>query len=352
MKSVLLVEAPFYAFFKYDFWNYAFSCSYLAGILKQAGHKAYIYDADKYFEKDLATRQRLVMIERQEEARQELYNYDNPIWKHFASTIADLKPDCIIFSTWTFKNHSIRNAITIAKDTLPQCKIAVGGYHVTALPNSFDDMPQVNGVLIGPAENTLIQWINDNCPSKKYIEQPTSSVLKMHITPDRDAFLYKEHFLDTAFCMTVLSRGCYSNCSFCCNELLTARRHVFATDDFINKEICTIKEVYNQNNLSFADAHFFTSKNMIRMLNMIKRYDITWTCALRVDSLTPEFVDLLVESGCNAVFCGLERGRNDLLQNINKKITLDQIRYASDLLTSRGIALTCSFVVGFPDEDE
>lgn len=351
-KSILLVEPPFYSFFQYDFWNYAFSCSYLAAILNEAGHKAYIYDADKYFEKDPLTSQRLVMVERQSKAAHELLNKDNKIWKHFIKTLRDISPDCVIIATWTFKNASTRIAIELIKDNVPSCKIAVGGYHVTALPNSFDNMSEVDGILIGPAEQILLQWLNDGCKKGTYIHEVSKTSLCMTINPDRNAFLYPESYTARDFNMTILSRGCHGNCAFCCNKLISGQRHQFAHIDYIRKELDTVTGTYKNKAIVLADAHFFESKKNNFLYEILKSYNIHWSCALRVDSLSPEFCDLLAESGCRTVFCGLERGRDDLLRRINKKITVAQIRKASELLTSRGINLTCSFIAGFPDDDE
>ena len=49
--KVLLVDPPFHAFFEYDFWYYSHVCAHLAHYLKDRGHEAYVYEADKYFPK-------------------------------------------------------------------------------------------------------------------------------------------------------------------------------------------------------------------------------------------------------------------------------------------------------------
>ncbi len=68
---ILLVDPPFHSFMHYDRWYYPISLAQLAAVLHAANHEVYIYDGDKYFYKDLATRERGVFIK-----KQHLY-YDN-----------------------------------------------------------------------------------------------------------------------------------------------------------------------------------------------------------------------------------------------------------------------------------
>ena len=259
-KTVLIVEAPFYAFFQYDQWNYAYSCAYYAGIANKNGHKAFVYDADKYFEKDVATLNRMTMVERQVQAQQSLNNEDSHIWKHYCKTLLDIKPDVVLFSTWTFKRASVDIAIELSKKILPHVKIGVGGYHATALPATYTSNPRVDAVFIGPAESTFLQWLEEDCPQHTYTTVVSKETFRLDVHPDRKAFLHPECFLDKDFNMSILSRGCHSNCAFCQNKQLSRQRHIYAEEAYIREEIRIITEEYNNTYAVFADAHFFDSK--------------------------------------------------------------------------------------------
>lgn len=243
-KNIVIVESPFYSFFNYDQWNYAYSCAYYAALVKQHGHSAYIYDADKYFGKDILTKSRLTMVNRQKMAEENIQNADHSIWQHYRKVLLDLKPDVVLLSTWTFKLASIDKCIEITKEILPHARIAVGGYHATAMPESYTSNPLVDCVFIGPAEQALPEWLAENCPSRVVSTKICKDNFGLDIHPDRSAFLFPECFSNADFNLCILSRGCNHNCAFCQNAMLTCQRHVYASPEYIEAELAVIKDVY------------------------------------------------------------------------------------------------------------
>jgi radical SAM superfamily enzyme YgiQ (UPF0313 family) len=58
------------------------------------------------------------------------------------------------------------------------------------------------------------------------------------------------------------------------------------------------------------------------------------------------------ESGCRAVFLGIESGDPGVLLNMNKKATPERYRYGIGRLNAVGIASLASVIIGFPGETE
>ena len=56
------------------------------------------------------------------------------------------------------------------------------------------------------------------------------------------------------------------------------------------------------------------------------------------------------QAGCAGVFLGIESGSQDILQNMNKKATVNEYRRGIDLLRKAGILTFGSFIIGFPGE--
>jgi p-methyltransferase len=63
-----------------------------------------------------------------------------------------------------------------------------------------------------------------------------------------------------------------------------------------------------------------------------------------------ETYDLAYQSGCRAVFLGIESGDQRVLDNMSKVATLDRYRRGMDELHSRGITMFAAFIAGFPGE--
>jgi radical SAM superfamily enzyme YgiQ (UPF0313 family) len=60
----------------------------------------------------------------------------------------------------------------------------------------------------------------------------------------------------------------------------------------------------------------------------------------------------MVRAGCEQIFFGIESGDLESLAKIRKKMSLESIRAAVELVKARGIRCSGFFMVGFPWEDE
>ena len=80
------------------------------------------------------------------------------------------------------------------------------------------------------------------------------------------------------------------------------------------------------------------------------KIDITWTAYSRVDRVDEELLRKMKKAGCWNLFFGYESGCQELLDNIKKGITLEQIRRANALCKKTGIEIRASFMLALPGE--
>jgi radical SAM superfamily enzyme YgiQ (UPF0313 family) len=78
--------------------------------------------------------------------------------------------------------------------------------------------------------------------------------------------------------------------------------------------------------------------------------DVTWTCYSRVDTVNADMLKLMKKAGCWNIFYGFESGNQELLDMIDKKITLEQIRQVSKWTKDAGIEVRASFMIALPGE--
>jgi p-methyltransferase len=58
------------------------------------------------------------------------------------------------------------------------------------------------------------------------------------------------------------------------------------------------------------------------------------------------------ESGCKAVYLGIESANDIVLQNMNKKATIEQFRKGIELLKKNNIITMAAFIIGYPGETD
>lgn len=92
-------------------------------------------------------------------------------------------------------------------------------------------------------------------------------------------------------------------------------------------------------------------KKILRI--MIDRcFNFDWICNLRCQFLDEETAKLMKQAGCVGVFLGIESGSQEILQNMNKKASVDQYRRGIECLREVGILTFGSFIIGFPGETQ
>jgi len=151
----------------------------------------------------------------------------------------------------------------------------------------------------------------------------------------------------------VAIRGCPFNCTFCSNNKVFGRKIRFKSPEKVLEEIKYLKENFGTKELSFWDDTLTVNKNWITDLCnlMIKEnLDITWTCCARVDTVDRELLNLMAKAGCWNIFYGIEAGDQTLLDNINKGITIEQIKNAVKWTKEAGIEVRGSFMLALPGE--
>ncbi len=151
----------------------------------------------------------------------------------------------------------------------------------------------------------------------------------------------------------VVIRGCPYQCAFCSNNAVFGATIRARSPQKVVDEIKSLMETYGTRDISFWDDMMTTNKSwMIEFCDlMIKnKMDITWTCYSRVDTVTKELLQKMVDAGCWNIFFGFESGDQRLLDILGKGITLQQIRDANQWCKDVGISVRASFMIALPGE--
>ncbi len=148
------------------------------------------------------------------------------------------------------------------------------------------------------------------------------------------------------------SSGCPFSCAFCSYPTTARGFHVQETEAFRE----TIQHVLSKTGarkLIFIDDTLNVPKARFKELLMILReHSIEWFSFLRVQFIDEETAMLMRESGCRAVYLGVESASDIVLENMNKRATKAQFLKGISLLKKHGIITIAAFIIGYPGETD
>jgi len=143
--------------------------------------------------------------------------------------------------------------------------------------------------------------------------------------------------------------GCPYKCSFCASgnigykirNLSESKQEIIHLYKKGFKEIFIRDFNFTTNKLFVTDICRFIIKNNLR---------ISWSCEGRVDNVDKESLLLMKKAGCYLIFFGVESGKQEKLDNFQKKISLAQIKKVFRLCREIGIKTLASFVLALPGD--
>lgn len=330
---------------------------YLAAVLKCEGHDAELLDV-----RAMRLGKREVMV-----------------------AISKSLPDIVAIGAMTngiLQSYDIANFV---KEVDRSIIVLQGGVHISALPErTMNECNAIDYGLIGEGEATIAELV-DAIEGRKKIDDVDGVIyrkrrarrgaLKMNAPrkliknldklpfPARDLLSW-EHYtrsvhrtmfsrkVNSKYTSMVTSRGCPYGCVYC-DKSVFGRGWRPRSPENVVLEIEHVIEKYGVGELTFYDDLFtFDKKRAMKICDMIleRGIDISWAADARVDTVDQELLERMREAGCNNIFFGVETGDARIMENIDKRITLEQVRKATGLAKTAGIGVTVSFMFGLPGE--
>jgi anaerobic magnesium-protoporphyrin IX monomethyl ester cyclase len=148
------------------------------------------------------------------------------------------------------------------------------------------------------------------------------------------------------------SRGCPNRCSFCVHPHKSGNYWITRSAESVVDEIEHVMARYGTNVFRFAGSNppphlkKAIAKEIIR-----RRIKVKYAAFGHARGLEKEDYELLKESGCLALFFGVESGSQLILDNVmNKKNKVEQIREALKMSVNAGIKTAASVIVPAPSD--
>jgi radical SAM superfamily enzyme YgiQ (UPF0313 family) len=164
---------------------------------------------------------------------------------------------------------------------------------------------------------------------------------------------WKKHHGKNALSVSTM-RGCPYTCKWCSRAVygLSYRRR---DPDKVVEELVQLKKDYNPDSLWFVDDVFTIShKWLTAFRDELKKQNliIPYECITRADRLSEEVILMLKETGCFRVWIGAESGSQKVIDLMDRRVDVNQVRDMIKLTRKHGIEAGTFIMLGYPGETE
>jgi len=227
-------------------------------------------------------------------------------------------------------------------------KVVLGGFHVSY--NVEEALLHADAVAVGEADRTwpviLADAANGHLQPVYRDDEPLDlETLKL---PRWDLIRHKAY----AYHQIQITRGCPHNCSFCCVHELFGRRSRHRKIEDVVAELQMLSKIERKLVFICDDNLLVNRRFADELLDAIRPLGINWHCQTSLEiSRDGSLLDRMAESGCKAVFVGMETLDETSLDLAGKRFNrVVSYKEAVDSIQARGIAVLASFIVGLPGE--
>ncbi len=300
-----------------------------------------------------------------------------------AEVVIKENPSVVCISSITATFYRAKELAEKIKANLPDVPVFTGGHHATIAPNDVMSSKGFDIAVFNEGELTFLELMQEFRKDNDFFKKPEKlNKIKGIYYRDGDKLVKTEarpviqnldelpfaarHLIDmkkykplanqykrlpaTNF---VSIRGCPYVCSFCSNPAIFGHKIRAMSPGRVIAELKFLKEAYGIREISFWDDIFTADRKWaMEVCDKIiqEKLDITWSCYCRVNTVDPELLKKMKKAGCWNIFFGLEAGNQQLLNNIRKGATLQQIRDAIKWTNHARIETRGSFILGLPGE--
>ena len=149
-------------------------------------------------------------------------------------------------------------------------------------------------------------------------------------------------------------RGCPYSCRWC-SRAVYGESYRRRSANLVADEIQLIVDRYHPDSLWFVDDVFTINHSWLAALTdelARRNLRVPYECITRADRLNERAVGLLQQSGCFRVWIGAESGSQKILDAMDRRVTVEQVRDMIQLAKKHGIETGTFIMLGYPGETE
>lgn len=283
--------------------------------------------------------------------------------------IENYSPDIIAITAVTPIISNALKVARISKKASPRSLIVLGGYHPTFMYQELLKNDYIDFVVLGEGEYTMLEFVQavDNGENLRNVKgiacknfkTPMRSIIEdldsipfpaRHLLPMDE---YKMMNMKLPIGTLISGRGCPYHCSFCASSAMHGHKLRLRSSENVVDEMEHLVKNHDAEMLAFMDDTFTLNKKRIfDICDDIKERELDnyWGCTARVDTISDDLLKKMKDSGCITLFLGVESADQQNLDQLNKKITIKNIRKTFELTKKHGIRTIASVALGMPGD--
>ena len=300
------------------------------------------------------------------------------IYDEIGEEMLKRNPDIVSISALTPTIGAALDAADKIKNVKPDTIVVLGGYHPTfEYENLLKEEESIDVIVRGEGEYTMLELVQKiesggdlkDVQGLAFIDD-TSEDKTIIVTPDRPPIQdldelpfpafhlfpmekYKILNITTNVATIITTRGCPMQCSFCSSAALHGKHLRRRSYENVVDEIEMRLQEQNIDTIAFMDDTFTLDVKFVKnFCEEIKRRGLKfwWGCTSRVDTLSEELLEMMKDAGCITIFMGVESADQQMLDKMNKNITVRKTMNAFKLARKVGIRTIASCVIGMPED--
>ena len=309
--------------------------------------------------------------------------------------VAEKRPDIVGISFYTDNRARAYELSRIVRAAAPEAVIVMGGHHASCMHQQLLAGAFADVVVIGEGERTfheLVTHLSAGRPLDTVAGLAFQKDGRIVVTPKRpfirdldslppyytsltELDTYKHHLSPAAaraiandalgprpweftHFPLITTRGCPYNCLFCASTVLGGGDEHYWRAESASRIADTVEHLYRTRNCRFVD--FWDNSFNIRPDRVVaiceefrkRRLRIWWQCTMRANRALnpPSMLKAMKDAGCYKIHYGVESGSPEVLRNINKRISTEEIIETASAAKGLGIKLRLLFMIGNPGE--
>lgn len=276
--------------------------------------------------------------------------------------IRKMKPDYIVSVTGAVSWEEDMLFLSQIKRTSNLSIILSGDYPLAQPRQVMKKYPFIDAILLDFTDSDIIEFIAGG--KVRFLKNMltrfdtdrlnlvTESNFSIPV-PHHDIFPLRSYHLPHIyyhpFATIMTDFGCPFNCTFCPFERIGYKLRTIdnIVDELEYIRCLKIKELWLRDQ-SFGSSRDHALRFCKALKSLGRRF--SWSCEMRVDAADEEILVRMKENGCHTVMFGVETANPDVLQAVNKGVTIRQIEDAFRLAKKSGLRILAHFILGLPGE--
>jgi radical SAM superfamily enzyme YgiQ (UPF0313 family) len=259
--------------------------------------------------------------------------------------------DCDLVAISTFSAQVFEAYAVADRLRASGVKVAMGGLHVSALPE--EAAQHADYVVVGEGENvwtSVVHAAEHNAPSQTIRAGLFPPVNTARLPVPRYDLLGDRHY--NRFTVQA-TRGCPWRCDFCASNVMLGQPYRKRPIGDVVRDIEAVRTWHDHPFIEFADDNTFVDKtwgqDLCRALAPMRLKWFTETDVSVADD--EELLDLMHEAGCRQVLIGLESPTQTPLHGIEQHANFKETRFdryadACRKIQAHGITVNGCFILG------